>query len=73
VSARRKKPQPHVPKPCPFCGSTDELRTASISTTEHHDGEAVFCDGCGAQGPICPTATAAISAWNGARRKPEDP
>ena len=45
---------------CPFCFSSNVSTNAS-STTESWIG----CDDCGADGPMCNSATRAIEKWNG--------
>jgi Lar family restriction alleviation protein len=51
-------------KPCPLCGC--EKSEACYSEI----GYAVYCDKCGARGPLAKTKADAIAAWN--RRADDD-
>lgn len=48
-------------KPCPFCGSADDVQLSRHS----HEGAAwMTCVECDTDGPIAKTVAAAIAAWN---------
>lgn len=50
---------------CPFCRSS---RTHLIhASSETHDGWAVQCSACGANGPFVPRQSEAWKRWNGLR------
>lgn len=52
-------------KPCPFCG-----RENLIIIFDDYNNSAVFCNKCGAEGPLKGTEEGAIEAWN--RRTEEE-
>lgn len=55
-------------QPCPFCGK-GRIRLEHEETGRHWR---IVCP-CGASGPNCPDAVAAVDAWNGALRpEPEE-
>ncbi len=53
--------------PCPFCGGNVLTFTRqSIAVGGRHDGQhwVVFCEKCGAKGPLSPTRDEAADGWN---------
>lgn len=68
-------PAPEPIAPCPFCGSTEVYFTEVGSVSDEpdsavlthfdsdHEGFAVECTGCGAQGPVQDGHVAAAEVW----------
>lgn len=69
---RKEKPKEEPPKkwsiyPCPFCGGNVlTFSRQSIAVGGRHDGQhwVVFCEKCGAKGPLSPTKDEAAEGWN---------
>ena len=69
---KKEKPKEEPPKkwsiyPCPFCGGNVLTFTRqSIAVGGRHDGQhwVVFCEKCGAKGPLSPTRDEAADGWN---------
>ncbi len=68
----KEEPKEEPPKkwsiyPCPFCGGNVLTFTRqSIAVGGRHDGQhwVVFCEKCGAKGPLSPTRDEAAEEWN---------
>ena len=68
----KEKPKEEPPKnwsiyPCPFCGGNVlTFSRQSIAVGGRHDGQhwVVFCEKCGAKGPLSPTKDEAAEGWN---------
>ena len=68
----KEKPKEESPKkwsiyPCPFCGGNVlTFSRQSIAVGGRHDGQhwVVFCEKCGAKGPLSPTKDEAANRWN---------
>lgn len=57
------------PKPCPFCGTKDE-----VLVMRHHETGLYFvwCGECGARGSQHKTERAAIINWNACNKRKEE-
>lgn len=58
-----------TPRPCPFCGTLEQVSVLDRSDEEHFakDGIGCFqvlCDRCGVEGPYGDTALEAATRWN---------
>jgi Lar family restriction alleviation protein len=51
---------PNINSPCPFCGVGDDL----LTPTGTPGTRAIYCIGCGAQGPTERTTALAWASWN---------
>jgi Lar family restriction alleviation protein len=51
-------------KPCPFCGSIDQLKQLVEMLEDNSTVEYVECWNCYAQGPVSLTEQGAIESWN---------
>ena len=68
----KEEPKEEPPKkwsiyPCPFCGgNVMTFSRQSIAVGGRHDGQhwVVFCEKCGAKGPLSPTKDEAAEMWN---------
>ena len=68
----KEEPKEEPPKkwsiyPCPFCGGNVlTFSRQSIAVGGRHDGQhwVVFCEKCGAKGPLSPTKDEAAEMWN---------
>jgi Lar family restriction alleviation protein len=54
--------RPAAESRCPFCGAT--ARVGQWNIDQGTDWWSVWCDGCGAEGPVHPTRTEAVESWN---------
>ena len=52
-------------RPCPWCGTSDDLETDSIPIGERKRTWWVVCHRCGATGPTAKSKKGARKAWDG--------
>ncbi|WP_408744456.1 Lar family restriction alleviation protein [Acetobacter lovaniensis] len=51
-------------KSCPFCGDTHKLDVTDNDPRELLLNNWVTCSNCNSEGPVKPTRSQAITAWN---------